>query len=187
MSSRCRATRCPGASSKPRPLHHCIILCCSRGGSFSQWTLISFDLTCFFFIFIFTHPLIKNTSLSLGETSYANSPLPDNRNPPTTFALLSPRSPASFNRSRRRPSSSFPRPGRTALSAFVPASREGLGIWQRSGPGTPTRPSSARPPCNAAARTSCGRRWSFWGREEAESQSLLLLLLTLSLQKHVSV
>ncbi len=59
-------------------------------------------------------------------------------------------------------SSWLPRPGRRAPSACVPASREGRGIWPRSGPGTPTRPSSAPPPCNAAVHTSCGRRWSFW-------------------------
>lgn len=64
-------------------------------------------------------------------------------------------------RSRQLPSSSFPRPGLRALSACVPASREGPDILPRSGPGIPTRPLSALPPCNVAVHTSCGRRWSF--------------------------
>lgn len=74
-------------------------------------------------------------------------------------------------RSPLLPSSSFPHPGRRALSACVPASHGGPGIWPRSDPGTPTRPSSAPAPCNVAVRTSCGRHWSYWEEREARRRS----------------
>lgn len=60
------------------------------------------------------------------------------------------------------PSSSSLHPGQRALSAYVPASHGGPGIWLRSGPGTPTHPLSALPPCNEAVHTSCDKHWSSW-------------------------
>lgn len=159
-TSLCRpSTKCSSDPSGPM-----FVLCCSEGSSFSQWTLNSINLTCFYFPNK-THPLIKTKSL-LSEKP--GTPTPSHNFPMMLhflpFVSVSIRSPL-------LPSSSFPHPGRRALSACVPASHGGPGIWPRSDPGTPTRPSSAPAPCNVAVRTSCGRHWSYWEEREARRRS----------------
>lgn len=99
----------------------------------------------------FTHPLIKTWVF---QNAFPNpNPCNSLRKRCGFFIRVSIHSPPLL-------SSSFPHPAQRALWASVPVSREDPGTWPRSGPGTPTRPSSALLPCSVVGRTSCGRRLS---------------------------
>lgn len=110
-------------------------------------------LFCDFLFTLPTHPIIAISVSSLERTDMRTPIL--SRCNPHNAPLLS----ISLSiRSQRLLSSSVLHPGRRAPSACGPASREGPGIWPRSGPDIQIPLWSALPPCNGGVHTSCGRR-----------------------------